>query len=113
MHKYIITFLICSMQSAFADVTAEKLIEECNDKTIVMESVEEKIQTVGEKLSGFCVGYFNGYIAASRDIICPKSDDPNFLLSVVNTYIEFSDVNMQNPAGEILSAALNRIYKCK
>lgn len=108
----LVIFLVVIGFNAFADVTTEELIKKCEDKTIVMEKVDGEMQAVGEKLGGFCSGYFTGFISASSKTICVKDDDPNFILSVLKKHIKNTRTKMKQPAGETIGLALSKIYKC-
>ena len=113
MHKLLPILLLFISVSSFADVTTDELLKECEDKTIVMEELDGKLQAIGEKLGGFCTGYLAGFISASDGKICVKDKDPDFILSVLKTYIKNTNPKLSQPAGKTVSSVLGKIYKCK
>jgi hypothetical protein len=109
--------LLGAADSAFGQLRTETLLDSCKRKTQVWESVQGKPQPVGEKIDGLCHGYLIGVYDASIDTkaVCAPGNPPSpeYLLSVVETYLKTEPAARGKNATQVARAAYLRAFPCK
>jgi len=101
-------------KSAYSDVSTSELLKACDEKARVVREVDGKVQVVGEELSGYCKGYIEGRLSALKGKVCLEDEkDIYFVVSVLRKYVEDEPQTKELEAGESLSKAVLRAYKCK
>jgi hypothetical protein len=107
--------LAVSLPAFAKQVSNDNLIKSCEKKTIVFNKQGER---VGEKVDGFCAGYLQATFHAllnSKGADCKVSEDkePEYLLSVYQTYLKEKKLSLSESASRSLSQAFRRAFDCK
>ena len=106
--------LIVLSKSAYSDVSTSELLKACDENTRVLREIDGKLQTVGYSLSGYCKGYIEGHLSALKGKVCLEDGkDIHFVVSVLKKYVEVEPQTKELEAGESLSKAVLRAFKCK
>ena len=108
--------LIVFSKSAYSDVSTSELLKACDEKNRIVLKVDGKMRVVGEKFSGYCRGYIEGHLSALKGKVCLEPEDAKdiyFVVSVLRKYVEDEPQTKELEAGESLSKAVLRAYKCK
>ncbi len=104
------------VDSALAQLRTDALMDACKQKTQVWERVEGKLQAVGEKIDGTCRGYLVGAYDAliESKAICAPGDPPSpeYLVSVLETYLKAEPARGRN-ATQVARSAYLRAFPCK
>ena len=79
--------------------------------------VNHDVKKVGERLGGYCVAYLQAtldVVNSAPGSICvkPEDDEPQYLLSVFETYIKDEKVDKSTGASKQLAAAYRRAFRC-
>jgi len=123
MNKFLRRFSVALLFAALAypsfadEVTAADLLKACSRKTEVWERVNEKLESVGQKLDAFCEGYLSGsfFTLLSEDRIClgTHSARPEYLESVFRIHSSRDLVDLSQYAVVALKEAFTRAFPCK
>ncbi len=112
--RMILLAMLLFPSNAYSDVSTKELLKSCDEKTIVMGRVDGHLEQVGEKLDGYCRGYIEGHLSAQKEKVCLEpGSDTHFLVSLLNKYVEDNPKAKEQDAGDSLSKALLRAYKCE
>src|SRR5712664_3450979 len=111
------TLLLGVADSSFGQLRKQALLDACKRITQVHESVEGKPQPVGEKIDGLFHGYLVGVYDSSIEskAICAAGDPPSpeYLLSVVETYLKAEPAGRGRNASQVVRSAYVRGFPCK
>jgi hypothetical protein len=110
--------IVCAVVSppgSSADATNAMLQGWCAKRTIVFNKSGERI---GERLDGYCAGYLRGHWDALRQMAgseCKDTDDkqPEYLLSVYDTYVKDKKPKGSDFASPVLMQAYARAFDCR
>ena len=101
---------------AAADMPTASLVKACKEKTQAVEVIEGKAQVVGEKLNELCHGYLLGIyeVMIRGTMICAPAEPatPDYLLSVVQTYLVANPSEADAAAVQVTEAAYRRAFPC-
>ena len=120
MFLWLSAFMIVIMSTApvaFGQMHTEALLNSCKEKTQVMKLIQGKPEVVGEKIAGLCHGYLVGVYDAliESKMICTPSDapTPEYLYSVLQTFLKLEPSGSAKPAVEVTRAAYQRAFPCE
>jgi hypothetical protein len=110
----LVLMLLLSPRAFSEETTNDKLLKQCADKTIV---VNREGQRVGEKLGGYCAAYLSATLDALKNTPgakCKNQNEgqPEYLLSVYETYVKEKKVAGTDSASKTLLSAYRRALDC-
>lgn len=111
--------LVLNILDARAATSTEQLITSCEKRTRHVERVNGKMEFVGESLDLFCEAYLMSAfeLLIAQKSICVKdatqAPRPEYLASVLTTYLDSNQELMKSPAAIVLNEALRRVFVCK
>jgi hypothetical protein len=118
MNRLMVSCVLIGLPAAAAaEMSTEALLKACREKVQAVEVIEGKPQVVGEKLNELCHGYLVGvYEAMTRSgSICSSAEPatPEYLLSVVQTYVGKGPPAGHPQAVQVTEAAYRRAFPCE
>lgn len=123
MSRVIVFIFLLSLALQIFDASAatstEQLVTACEKRTRHVERVNGKLEFVGESLDSFCEAYLMSAfeLLLTQRAICVKDETlpprPEYLASVLTTYLDSNRDLRKAPAATVLSEALRRVFVCK